>query len=187
MLLHESILDQADDLRNKAHSILESVSELVELAKLCEGMAPIAQIFTTDEPEWMTIARAEIGVREISGPKHSPRVLEYHSITGLGASDDETPWCASFVCWCLEQAGIWSPKSAASAAFRTWGVQVQDPQHGDLVVFDHGGGRGHVGFFTSREGSTVSVLGGNQSNAVGVAQFGLGKLHSYRRPEVGTR
>lgn len=52
------------------------------------------------------VAKTQIGVREIYGPNHSPKVVEYHQACTLQSSDDETPWCSSFVNWCVIIAGI---------------------------------------------------------------------------------
>lgn len=52
------------------------------------------------------IARLEIGTKEMSGLAHEKRILEYHQATTLKAQADETPWCASFINWCLIMAGF---------------------------------------------------------------------------------
>lgn len=54
------------------------------------------------EPVWLTLARAQIGVREIVGPKHSPIIMGWLQEVGAKAlgvkvNDDETPWCGSFM------------------------------------------------------------------------------------------
>ena len=47
---------------------------------------------------WLNITYAELGIREQSEPgKHNARILAYHQTTTLKATDDETPWCSSFV------------------------------------------------------------------------------------------
>ncbi len=55
---------------------------------------------------WMDIATAELGVHEDSLPgQHNARIVEYHQTTTLKATDDETPWCSSFVNWVMKQSG----------------------------------------------------------------------------------
>ncbi|WP_224984859.1 TIGR02594 family protein [Geomonas agri] len=66
---------------------------------------------------WMGIARKEIGQKEVAGHRDNPRILSYHATTTLKATDDETPWCSSFVNWCLKQAGV---KGTDSAAATSW-------------------------------------------------------------------
>lgn len=46
------------------------------------------------------IASSEIGEKE-SRSSDNGRILQYHDATTLNASEDEVPWCASFVNWCL--------------------------------------------------------------------------------------
>lgn len=62
------------------------------------GDLPLGDSF----PLHYRIAYKEIGTKEIVGSRHSLKVLEYHDTTG-NFSDDETPWCASYVNWVLIQ------------------------------------------------------------------------------------
>jgi len=177
-------MKQSDSLRREAATLQATAGRLLALADMLDGTsAPQGP----PAPPWMAIAEAEVGVHEIAGEADNQRIIEYHKATTLQASDDETPWCASFVCWVLAQAGVNNPRSAASKAFRTWGVQVQEPRYGDVVVFDHGGGRGHVGFFVRDAGEYIEVLAGNQSDSVCTALLSKARFHSYRRPPVKTR
>ena len=57
-------------------------------------------------PKWLQIAIQEIGVTEILGKTHNHKILEYHATTTLNAKSDETPWCSSFVNYCVEKAGL---------------------------------------------------------------------------------
>lgn len=52
------------------------------------------------------IATTQVGVNEISGNKHNPKIVEYHQACTLQASDDETAWCSAFVNWCYIIAGF---------------------------------------------------------------------------------
>ena len=47
------------------------------------------------------IAQIQLGQKEIEGSKDNPKIVGYHKATTLVATDDETPWCSSFVNWCL--------------------------------------------------------------------------------------
>lgn len=110
-----------------------------------------------NEPTWMSIAKGEIGEQEISGRSyHNSRIVEYHKTTTLSASDDETAWCSSFACWCMQKAGLDNPRSAWAYDWRTWsGIRKLDqPQYGCIVVLGKspGGSDGHVGFFISKNG-----------------------------------
>ena len=122
---------------------------------------------------WMSIALAEVGQEEVAGAASNPRIVEYHQSTKLKATDDDVPWCAAFVNWVFAQAGLPVTKSAAALSFLDWGIKVKTPKYGDLVVFDYGHGRGHVGFYVGERGGKISVLGGNQNDSVNVTQFTL--------------
>lgn len=131
---------------------------------------------------WLDIARSEIGQKEISGSKHNTRILEYHDATKLNASDDETPWCAAFVSWCLEKAGIKSMNSAWARDYLAWGKVIDEPVLGCVVVFKRGTNSGHVAFFLKDNGETIRVLGGNQGNMVCEAEYKKKDLLGYRMP-----
>jgi len=124
---------------------------------------------TTMAP-WLRMAYGEIGVAEVRGARHNERVLEYHASSGR-ARTDEVPWCASFVNWCLSEAGIRGTGSAWSLSFLNWvnGVTIDEPVHGCIAVIDNGNHHGHVGFVVGTAVSNSShyvLLGGNQSNSV---------------------
>lgn len=142
------------------------------------------------DPPWMHTALGELGVSEIPGARHEPRILEYHAVTrGGGGDSDETPWCASFACWCLERAGRPHPASKAARSFQRWGVELEEPRRGCVVVLWRGspsGWRGHVGFLHSGpSGGEVALLGGNQGNAVSVQGYPIDRVLSYRWPVPG--
>lgn len=138
---------------------------------------------------WMQKALAELrlGVREVPGAKHHPRVVYYHTFCRLRAKDDETAWCAAFVCACLELAGINSTRSAAAASFATWG-QPCELKRGAIVVFGKSDpdakGTGHVGFVHRVDGDVVWVLGGNQNNRVSIAPRPISRIVATRWPLV---
>lgn len=137
------------------------------------------------EPAWLEIAKKELGIHETPGPKATARIVEYLSTTGLPAEytkTDETPWCSAFVCWCLEKAGIESPKTAWARSFLTWGHQIYEPRPGSIVIFSRGVDSGHVAFFLRRNAKAVTVLGGNQSDAVTIAAIPLERVLGYRHP-----
>jgi len=136
---------------------------------------------------WYEVAKGEIGVKEITGDGSNPRIEEYHAATSIGASDDDVPWCASFACWCLEQAGLASTDSPAARSFLKWGRAIDEPEPGCIAVFSRGdpdGWQGHVGFWTGVQNAThLEILGGNQSNAVTKAFYPKANLLGFRMPK----
>ena len=150
-----------------------------------------------DHPLYAEVAFRELlfGIAELPGLEHHPRILEYHA-EGVVASDDETPWCAGFVNWCLKAAGIRGTQAyrwpGMAQSFRRWGAELQRPDLGCIVVLDRGRGRewldtgpppsGHVGFFLGFVGSSVLVLGGNQGNRVSVRAYAKKRVITYHAP-----
>lgn len=123
---------------------------------------------------WMDIAIAELGVHEDALPgQHNARIVEYHLTTSLKATDDETPWCASFVNWVLKQAGRSGTNSAAAKSWLNWGVEVAQPTPGVIVVIKKktpgatsatGSSSGfHVGFFVALSPTHIRILGATKA------------------------
>lgn len=134
---------------------------------------------------WLPIAYAELGIKEVAGSGDNPRIVEYLRSTNLSApyrNNDETAWCSGFANWCVERAGFAGTDSAAAISWGLWGKATTSPGQGDLVVFNWGNGHGHVGFFVGFAGTSVKVLGGNQSNAVTVKDWPKSKVWRYREP-----
>lgn len=139
---------------------------------------------------WLQAAIAEIGVKEIAGAKHNPRVLEYGKAVSLSVTTDEVPWCSNFVSWCLWKAGIGSTRSARARSYEAWGVSVRAaPAPGAIAVFWRGesrsSGQGHVGFYMGGDpaGGRIAVLGGNQGDAVSLKVYATARLLDLRWPE----
>jgi uncharacterized protein (TIGR02594 family) len=137
----------------------------------------------------MAVAEAELarGVREIPGPQHEARILAYHQATAFRATSDEVPWCASFVSWCLREAGVASTNSAAARSYLQWGQALDDPRYGAITVLARGKSpaMGHVGFYVGAREDAVLLLGGNQGNAVSIAAFPRERVLAYRWPDRG--
>jgi uncharacterized protein (TIGR02594 family) len=134
---------------------------------------------------WMPIARGELGVKERPGSGNNPRVVEYLNSTDLdsdSASSDETPWCSAFVNWCVERSGNEGTNSAWARSWLDWGRRTEEPVPGCIVVFSRGANSGHVAFYVSRDGDSIRVLGGNQSDQVCEASYPKSRLLGYRLP-----
>lgn len=130
------------------------------------------------------IALNEYGTVGVPGVDNNPRVLEYFAKTGNSwVKDDETAWCAAFVGFCLETAGIASTKLLNARSYLTWGKVTNTPKLGDIVVFwriSPTSTFGHVAFFIKATKDYVYVLGGNQSNSVCISKFPKSQILSYR-------
>jgi len=95
------------------------------------------------------VASSQMDVKEV-GANWGPMVKIYLAVAGLFTP---APWCASFVTWCLVQAGADRkklPKFAGSTYY--WWQWAKDahrdnanPKRGRLFVWNDKGG-GHIGF-----------------------------------------
>jgi uncharacterized protein (TIGR02594 family) len=142
---------------------------------------------TNDFPKHFVIAQQELGTQEIVGDEDNPRVVEYQQATGLAAPDDETPWCGSFVAWVMLQSGIAYNRitAASSRSWESWGVPVDKPEIGDVVILwrhSPDSSLGHVGFYAGKtDDDRILILGGNQNNRVSVSAYSKARLIGYRR------
>lgn len=137
----------------------------------------------TTDPQWLAVARKMIGLHEIHGAEHAPEILQFwRDIKRGGIKSDEVPWCAAFVGACLERAGIRSSRFESAASYLKWGVRLDGPAHGCIVVFSRKGG-GHVGFVVGMDkGGNLLVLGGNQGDQVSIKAFPQDRVTGYRWP-----
>jgi uncharacterized protein (TIGR02594 family) len=133
------------------------------------------------------LAARYLGIKELSGAAHHPLISWWLSLCryGLNAAD-EIPWCSAFVNGIAWELGL--PRSESAAA-RSWlkvgtPVELKDAIAGfDVVILSRGASptAGHVGFYGGQSGQTVTLLGGNQSDAVTVQAFDRSKVLGVRR------
>lgn len=134
------------------------------------------------------IAQKELGTAEVPGEASNMRIVEYHKSTTLAATDDKIAWCSAFMCWCLEQAGIISTKSAMARSYLSWGEALEMPYEGCVVILKRGNPpSGHVAFYVKENEHYVYCLGGNQKDSVCVSAFLKTDVLSYRQATVDTR
>lgn len=135
------------------------------------------------------IARKEIGTTEIGTSNTGPRVKQYQAATSLDGTG--WPWCAAFVCWCVQQwlkdgdvraalkltsqaaVNAWRPKTAAAYGFHEWAadrsllVMDDSPDNvlhtGDLVTYDFS----HIGIVVTDEGPLIHTIEGNTDGGGG--------------------
>lgn len=133
-----------------------------------------------DAPPWIVFAFGELGVKEIVGVKHNPRVVWYHSHSRLHAKDDETAWCSSFQNTCLDETGYESTHSAAAASYLTYGEPCE-LRDGCIGVFSKADpdakGTGHVAMYWKGK-----WIGGNQNQRVSWVKRDLSRLVATRWP-----
>ena len=135
----------------------------------------------------LKIAFNELGTEELVGIEDNPEVLKYAKDTGIkGITNDEIPWCSTFVNWVAWKAGLQYTKKANARSWLNVGKKVSAPEPGDVVVFwreSPQSWKGHVGIFLgiSADKKRVYCLGGNQGNRVSVSAYRLNTVLSYQR------
>jgi uncharacterized protein (TIGR02594 family) len=76
----------------------------------------------------MSLARQQIGLKEIPGPRHNATIIRWLERLGSWVRDDETPWCSSYVNWVFLMAGMQRTKSAAAISWLSWGMPMKKPK-----------------------------------------------------------
>lgn len=142
-------------------------------------------------PRWFDHALKDKGLHEIPGPEHNHRILEMTAYTTLHARDDETAWCSSAMnCW-MAESGLPYTKSAAARSWLKWGIPLETPEPGCVVILNRGGspdpdeaGPAHVCFFYEDIGNgNIRCYGGNQSDQVKFSVFRKNQVLGYRWPK----
>ena len=146
-------------------------------------------IDSLDIPEYVKIALKEVGIKEIAGGLHSLRVLEYQATTSGKYTDDEMPWCSSFVSWVMKQAGI-SHNIKIPERAKEWanfGYKTDEPGLGSIAIKSRVGG-GHVCIVVGqRADGKLYCVGGNQNNQVNIAVYAKEVIETFRNYEKGKK
>jgi uncharacterized protein (TIGR02594 family) len=140
------------------------------------------------------LAQRFVGVAEVSGSASNPQILAMLRLDENWPQGGYVPWCSAFmkyIAWLLRL-----PRSKSLQA-RSWlavgrPVNLEQAEAGfDVVILKRGEGQqpgpdilnapGHVGLFAGREGDSVLLLGGNQSDAINVQRFPASQILGIRR------
>lgn len=146
-------------------------------------------------PKWMVSAYELLGVSEKTARGGSNPVIsamfEYTQLAGSKVDARRVPWCAAFVNAMLERNGYAGTKSAMARSFLKWGVALEAPRPGCVVVIWRGeydnGENGHVFFYTREDRNFIYGVGGNQGDAVSEARFHKSKVLGYRWPRSAAK
>jgi uncharacterized protein (TIGR02594 family) len=135
---------------------------------------------------WMVKAKEELAknIKEFQNGSN-PEIEKYFVDTTLGRQPDDVSWCAAFVSWCIKESnGARSPVvfSARAADWLNNGKGLEGPQYGAVAVTRPlaRGASGHVGFVVAWDGTHVTVLGGNQGDAVCEQRFKIDVVRGWR-------
>lgn len=133
------------------------------------------------------VAVGELGVHETLGPEATARIMEYEKHTDRGyTGSDEEAWCAKFANFVTDTAGFKGTNHANARSFLNWGVELEEPILGCVVVLKRGDSetQGHVCFCDHPDISNgiIRCIGGNQGDSVSIARFPVDKVLGYRSP-----
>lgn len=140
-----------------------------------------------NEPIWIRWARSKLGIHEVPGPADNPEIASWYHLTTLPPDmwHDSTAWCAIFVNAAFMLNNIKTIRSARAVDWLTFGMGVDDPQDGDVVVFEWTSGGHHVNFYLADAGEgRIKCIGGNQSDAVTISNYPKANVMGYRRALV---
>ena len=166
--IRDNVLENRHRFNHWLHKATTAVTDLALTLPIFKSLDTV--------PPWIRIARKEneTGVHEEKGKAKNPRITEYVRTctvdfdaakakrwTDMG--EDGIEWCACFVNWCLQQAGISGLNSAWAPSWANWGVPLKGPKVGAIVCFKWTKPTiEHVAFCDEVDGKFV-MLGGNQS------------------------
>lgn len=117
---------------------------------------------------FLEVAQGELGTTEYPANSNHVKYGEWYGL-------DYNPWCAMFVSWCADQAGVIDKtgKFAYCPSWVNWAKEnglwldrEEKPQPGDIVFFSNGKEACHVGIVKTRNGSeSVTTIEGNTSTS----------------------
>lgn len=152
-----------------------------------------------EKPEWLTNFERYDHVHELKGRSVNPVILDLldraDGTLGDGKTlqnihDDETPYCSSALCGNFEELGYTSPRNAMARSWEHWGVKLDGPAVGAIVVFWRGAsqsaGQGHVGLVCGKNAANPNqliVYGANQGDSFKHEPFNRDRVVSYRWPD----
>ena len=125
--------------------------------------------------------------RELPGQKSNPLITEcYKAVDGLDnpemIDDSETAWCSCWMNKKIQDAGGKGTRSAGARSWLRWGLEVQEPHVGDIVIFKRGNSKwqAHVAFINQITPKYLVCLGANQKNMVCLQKYDRKNILGYR-------
>lgn len=134
---------------------------------------------------WLKIAESELGVHEFAGEAANPIIVQWFADCGHPEiTSDEVPNCAAALGSWLKRAGIKGTGALNARSYLDWGINLEEPVLGCIVVFDRppDPDAGHVAIFKRLVGNQVEVHGANQNDCVSVTRFPADRVINYRWP-----
>lgn len=104
----------------------------------------------------------------------------YDGKTGWSAT---TPWCASYISWCIGQINLsvngQAPRYANVDLFKnsfdteSWLTPDNTPNAGDLVFFGYNNDPNHMGVILATDEEAIYTIEGNTANVVGIRKYSI--------------
>jgi len=134
-------------------------------------MPNIKVVWPNDPPHLKEMFKL-LGLSEIAGSKHEPKVLALYRDAGHPeVDDDETAWCAAAVGAALKRAGLPNTSSLMARSYVKYGTACalnKIVPRGAIIVWPRGAPpSGHVNFCLEDDGTYLTCIGGNQGNGRG--------------------
>jgi hypothetical protein len=183
-------------VKNKTLKLVVCMSLIVALAISALSLSVRATFENTHSntgnqaSDIVSIARTQVGYGE-----NYEGYTKYGDWYGLPYSD----WCAMFVSWCGNQAGVGTdafPSFALCSAGADWFINQgrfhyagsYQPQPGDLIFYASGGDIYHVGLVVDSDDYNVYSIEGNYNEAVCDVHYPLtyGDIFGYATPAYNT-
>lgn len=155
--------------------------------------------------DFIAVAKTQIGYTELSTSTGKPlNKTQDNGFTkyGLWFGAPTVAWCAYFVAWCANQAGISTsviPRIGNCESMTNWYknrgrylyASEAAPRVGDLIMYNWGGGKiaEHIGIVTGVSGNYIYTIEGNTGSSYGyrceakTRTRGANYIIGYARPD----
>jgi uncharacterized protein (TIGR02594 family) len=159
-------------------------------------------------PVMVRVALDMLGTLEGPGVVDNPIVLGWADEIARTCHRPYDNWAADFfnkdsIAWCGLFVGVVAARSCqgrpermppnkylSALAWAGWGVTVDptDIEVGDVVMLvRNGGGHVFIALGVSQDGKRIMGIGGNQGDAVTIAEFDRARLYAVRRPPYNAK
>lgn len=135
-------------------------------------------------PPWMAEMHRRSGLHEV---RDNAALIDWLKIGRYLGNPKTLPWCGDAVESAIAKVLPEEPLPSNpfwAQAWKNFGRDVSEPIVGSIGVIRWSASAGHVGIVAGVSGSTVNLLGGNQSNAINVTGFARSKFIAFRWPST---
>ena len=133
------------------------------------------------------LAMRYVGIKEVPGTEDNPLLLAMRQLDNDWPEHDEVPWCSGFMNWIAWHLRLPRSKNLMARSWLNVGKPVSLTRAApgfDVVILWRGtpeGASGHVGLYAGHSDGKIKILGGNQNNAVTIAEYPANRLLGIRR------